>query len=65
MERISTILLEALRESGYLKTPSSLAADDKIRRLVRRLAIPAEDAEVWLEVLRQIMWKIGDQAKRS
>lgn len=63
VERISSILLEALRESGYLKTSSSLSADDKIRRLVRRLQIPAEDAEVWLGILRQIMWKIRDRSK--
>jgi TrmH family RNA methyltransferase len=62
VERISGILLEALRESGYLKSPSSLAAEDKIRRLVRRLQIPAEDAEVWLGILRQIMWKIHDKS---
>jgi len=64
VERISTMLLEALRESGYLKT-SSLPADDKIRRLVRRLAIPADDAEVWLGILRQILWKIRDQVKST
>jgi tRNA/rRNA methyltransferase len=58
VERISSVLLEALRESGYLKPPSSLSADDKIRRLVRRLNIPADDAEVWLGILRQILWKI-------
>jgi TrmH family RNA methyltransferase len=58
VERISTMLLEALRESGYLKAPSTAAADDKIRRLVRRLEIPAADSEVWLGILRQILWKI-------
>ncbi|HZQ71200.1 MAG TPA: TrmH family RNA methyltransferase [Terriglobales bacterium] len=63
IERISTLLLDALRESGYLKT-SSPPADDKIRRLVRRLAIPAEDAEVWLGIVRQILWKIRDADKR-
>lgn len=63
VDRISTILLEALRESGFLKKPSTLAADDKIRRLVRRLQIPDEDAEVWLGILRQIMWKLRDASK--
>lgn len=57
LERISTMLLEALHESGYLKSPSA-SGDDKIRRLVRRLSIDEEDAEVWLGILRQILWKL-------
>ena len=58
VERISSMLLDALRESGYLKPPSSLSSEDKIRRLVRRLEIPDEDAEVWQGILRQILWKV-------
>ncbi len=30
----------------------------KIRRLVRRLQLNAHDAEVWLGMLRQILWKL-------
>ena len=56
LERITELLLEALRTSGYLKPgPTS---EDKIRRLVRHLKIPAEDAQLWLGILRQIAWKL-------
>jgi tRNA/rRNA methyltransferase len=58
LERITTLLLDALRASGYLDPRSHAAGEDKIRRLVRRLNLPAADAEVWLGILRQIIWKL-------
>jgi hypothetical protein len=30
----------------------------KIRRLIRRMDLNAHDAEVWLGMLRQILWKL-------
>jgi tRNA/rRNA methyltransferase len=56
LERITQLLLEALRASGYLKPGA--AAEDKVRRLVRHLKLPAADAQLWLGMLRQIGWKI-------
>jgi tRNA/rRNA methyltransferase len=32
--------------------------EDKVRRLVRRLNLQTEDAELWLGMLRQMLWKI-------
>jgi tRNA/rRNA methyltransferase len=58
VERITELLLESLRASGYLKPRASLATEEKIRRLVRRLRIEADDAEVWLGMLRQMLWKM-------
>ncbi len=58
IDRITILLMEVLHGSGYLNSRSILSADEKIRRLVRRLNIPASDAEVWLGILRQIAWKI-------
>jgi TrmH family RNA methyltransferase len=59
VERISTILLEALRASGYLDRRKVNDVEDRVRRLVRRLNLPARDSEVWLGMLRQIVWKLG------
>jgi TrmH family RNA methyltransferase len=59
VERITTDLLGALRMSGYLKAGPSAVADAKVRRLVRRLDLQAQDVEVWLGILRQIRWKMG------
>lgn len=59
LDRITAMLLDALRLSGYIKARSAAATEEKIRRLVRRLHIEAGDAEVWLGILRQILWKLG------
>ena len=56
-ERITMLLFDALRASGYLRTPNTALAEEKLRRLVRRLPFEAADAEVWLGMLRQILWK--------
>jgi tRNA/rRNA methyltransferase len=66
LERLTTLLLDALRSSGYLKTNSSASEkrrtaappEEKIRRLVRRLHLSATDAELTLGILRQIFWKL-------
>ncbi len=55
IERITGYLLEALSESGYAQTATTPA---KTRRLVRRLEIPDREAEVWMGMLRQIVWKL-------
>jgi TrmH family RNA methyltransferase len=57
-ERFTMLLLDALRASGYLKPDARASAEEKVRRLVRRLNLPAGDAEVWLGMLRQIGWKM-------
>jgi TrmH family RNA methyltransferase len=58
LERITSVLLEALRASGYLKsTPAASPTDEKIRRLIHRLNFSSSDAELCLGILRQILWK--------
>jgi TrmH family RNA methyltransferase len=58
LERITKVLLETLRASGYLSKTESPPTEAKIRRLVRRLNLPARDAELLLGMLRQILWKV-------
>jgi tRNA/rRNA methyltransferase len=62
VERLTQVLLEVLRTSGYVK-PRTVAAEEKLRRLVRRLDLNANDAEVLLGMLRQIAWKLGADEK--
>jgi tRNA/rRNA methyltransferase len=58
VERVTTSLLEALSISGYA-TPATIAAtEEKVRRLVHRMNLSARDAELWLGMLRQILWKL-------
>ena len=58
LELITTTLLEAMRASGYLDRRPIADVDERMRRLVRRLNLPARDAVVWLGILRQIVWKL-------
>jgi len=58
LERITAFLLQALNASGYVKPRTSSSTETKVRRLVRRLQLPAEDAVVWLGMLRQMAWKL-------
>jgi tRNA/rRNA methyltransferase len=64
VERITGILLEALHASGYLKPRSAAPTQEKVRRLVRRLNLSASDAEVWLGMLRQMVWKIWSRKEK-
>jgi TrmH family RNA methyltransferase len=73
LERLTTILLDALRSSGYLRSnPSGLQKrrsaappEEKIRRLVRRLNLSAKDAELTLGIFRQILWKSRQDDRSS
>jgi tRNA/rRNA methyltransferase len=61
-ERIGVVLLDVLRSSGYIKPSASESAEEKMRRLVRRLSLSARDAAVLAGMLRQIQWTLGSAA---
>jgi TrmH family RNA methyltransferase len=63
VERITKILLDALRASGYLDRRPVNDSEDRIRRLVRRLNLQAEDLDAWLGMLRQIVWKLRSEKR--
>ena len=58
LERITEFLETVLDRSGYVHARVEGSTRMKIRRLVRRLRLNAHDAEVWLGMLRQILWKL-------
>jgi TrmH family RNA methyltransferase len=57
-ERLTELLLDVLARSGYVNEKVSRSGELKLRRLIRRLGMPASDAETWLGMLRQVLWKI-------
>jgi tRNA/rRNA methyltransferase len=59
-EQVTAMLLEALRRSGYVNPVTAVSAEEKARRLVRRLNVSARDAPVLLGMLRQMLWKMGE-----
>lgn len=72
LERLTALLLDALRASGYLKSPSAsqtrrsaAPTEEKIRRLVHRFHLSAPDAELMLGIMRQILWKSRKDNDRS
>ena len=58
VERITETLFVALRASGYPKLNSSDSFEGAVRRLVRRLNLQTGDAEFFLGMLRQMVWKM-------
>jgi TrmH family RNA methyltransferase len=58
LERVTEFLETILDRSGYVHARVEGSTRMKIRRLVRRLHLTAHDAEVWLGMLRQILWKL-------
>lgn len=62
LDRITTVLLSVLDESGYTAARPSADTEEVVRRMVRRMKISAEDSTVWLGMLRQIAWKLRQQS---
>jgi tRNA/rRNA methyltransferase len=63
IERMTGFLLEALDASGYLGIRKVNDVEERMRRLVRRLNLPARDADLWLGIYRQIVWKLKRDGK--
>jgi TrmH family RNA methyltransferase len=62
VERLTQVLLDVLQNSGYVK-PRAVAADEKLRRLMRRMELNSNDAEVLVGMIRQIAWKLRANEK--
>jgi len=63
-ERITQLLYRAMQSSDYLQRRPTADAEERVRRLVRRLKIPAADVEAWMGILRQVVWKLDTRSKR-
>jgi TrmH family RNA methyltransferase len=58
MERITQTLLVALHESEYINPKTGQLAEEKLRRMIRRMHLESADAEVLLGMLHKINWKL-------
>ena len=63
VERLTQVMLEVLRDSGYIK-PRAVASEEKLRRLVRRMDLKANDADVLVGMMRQVAWKLREDEKK-
>jgi len=58
LELLYQALTDTLAASGYGKRGSGVSTEQRLRRMIRQLDLPAHDAEMWLGILRQILWKL-------
>lgn len=61
VERITQTLLTLLHESEYINPKTGQLAEEKLRRMIRRMHLEAADAEVLLGMLHKISWKLKSQ----
>ena len=59
LERLVAELRQALKESGY--TTGKKQEEQNIRRLVYRLDLSGEDAQLLLGMVRQMLWRMGNR----
>jgi TrmH family RNA methyltransferase len=59
VEETTRLLLDVLSQSGYVHERVEASTEVKIRRLTRRMDLSAHDAEIWLGMLRQVLWRLG------
>ncbi len=63
VERMSGVLLETLKASGYVNDPARSDIEERVRRLLLRMEMRSPDTEIWLGMLRQITWKLKTGVK--
>jgi TrmH family RNA methyltransferase len=63
VERMTTMLFDALYASGFLTRKPTSDAEERVRRLVRRLKLSQRDMPSWLGILHQIVWKLHNPGK--
>ncbi len=61
VERVTASLFEALQKSGYVRSNADAFIEEKVRRLVCRMNLNHDDADLWLGMLRQILWKLRQE----
>jgi len=54
LERMTQALFNAMSASGYVKPGAETASLERTRRLIRRMALHAEDAQTWTGILAKI-----------
>jgi TrmH family RNA methyltransferase len=59
LERMTGLLIEVMEKTEYTRRHAANSGADNVRRLVRRMGADAEDAPVWIGILRQVLWKLG------
>jgi TrmH family RNA methyltransferase len=65
VERMSGVLLQTLKASGYVNDPAPAEIEERVRRLLLRMDMRSSDVEIWLGMLRQVGWKLLKSSKKA
>jgi tRNA/rRNA methyltransferase len=63
VERIGESWLRALEKSGYIAPRGKATAEEKLRRMLCRFALQEGDAEVFLGMVKKVLWKLEEGKK--
>jgi tRNA/rRNA methyltransferase len=62
--RLGSVLLDSLRAAEYPKAEGA-DFDNRVQRLIRRLHLSEEDAQILAGMLRQMLWKMRQRDKET
>ena len=65
IERITDLLADVLSTSSYMLPQRAAETEQRIRRMVRRLKLSAQDVEAWLGILRHVQWQMRSGKKKA
>jgi TrmH family RNA methyltransferase len=65
LERVATVMLNALLVSGYTAEERKVSTEQILRRLLHRAKLGSGDMELLLGMLRQILWKARQADRRK
>ena len=57
-ERLVALLVEVLERSEAARRGERALGEEKVRRLVRHMALTQPDAREWMGMVRQVLWKL-------
>jgi TrmH family RNA methyltransferase len=61
LDRLTSLLVELLEASEYVRRHPASQDEAALRRLVRRMQFGSTDAAMWMGILRQALWKIRER----
>ncbi|MGA9797654.1 MAG: TrmJ/YjtD family RNA methyltransferase [Terriglobales bacterium] len=64
VERITALLADVLSTSSYMLPQRAAETEQRIRRMVRRIKLSAQDVEAWLAILRHVQWQLRHEKKK-
>jgi TrmH family RNA methyltransferase len=65
IERITALLADVLSTSSYMLPQRATETEQRIRRMVRRIKLSAQDVEAWLGILRHVQWQLRCGKKKA